>query len=135
MTEKRFKCVCMAEDLVEFQDNGIYKCFNDVDLEKLLNSLYEENKELQKERDYYEKRHCEKHNKWNNACLDNIQLKQGIKGLREENQRLKKAEILANHRGEMIGFATALIEELGSQEMREMWERFREKKYEEWRKL
>ena len=47
MTEnKRFKCVCMAEDLMEFQDNGIYKCFNDVDLEKLLNELHEENQEL-----------------------------------------------------------------------------------------
>ena len=41
----------MAEDLVEFQDNGIYKCFNDIELEKLLNALHEENQRLQKKLD------------------------------------------------------------------------------------
>ena len=53
----------------------------------------------------------------------------------EENQRLKKAEILANYRGEMVGFATALLDDLGSQTMREMWREFREEKYREWREL
>ena len=52
MTEKRFKCVCMAEDLVEFQDNGIYKCFNDVELEKLLNTFHED---LEREKQKYSK--------------------------------------------------------------------------------
>ena len=53
----------------------------------------------------------------------------------EENEKLKKAEILANHRGEMISFATALIDDSGGETMREMWDKFREGKYEEWRKL
>lgn len=55
--------------------------------------------------------------------------------LTEENRRLKKAEILANYRGEMIGFATALIDDLGSQTMKEMWDKFKKGKYEEWRNL
>ena len=41
MTEKRFTMVCMGEDLVELNDNGIYKVFNDIGLEKLLNEQHE----------------------------------------------------------------------------------------------
>lgn len=81
---------------------------------------------------------------WNNSELTDIAFdkfnKESANGLvdllnelHEENQRLKKAEILANQRGELIGFATSLIEDLGSQEMQEMWTKFREKKYKEWR--
>lgn len=55
--------------------------------------------------------------------------------LKEENEKLKKAEILANYRGEMIGFATALIDDLGSQTMKEMWDKFKNGKYEKWCEL
>lgn len=64
-----------------------------------------------------------------------LELAEYVDILQEENQRLEKAEILANHRGEMIGFATVLIEELGSKEMRKMWNDFRIMKYKEWREL
>lgn len=64
-----------------------------------------------------------------------LELAEYVDILQEENQRLEKAEILANHRGEMIGFATVLIEELGSKEMRKMWNDFRIMKYKEWRGL
>lgn len=55
--------------------------------------------------------------------------------LEKENEQLKKVEILANHRGEMISFANSLIDDLGSETMKEMWDKFKEEKYEEWRKL
>lgn len=58
-----------------------------------------------------------------------------VQKLEKENEQLKKAEILANHRGEMISFANSLIDDLGSETMKEMWDKFREEKYEEWRNL
>ena len=47
MTAKRFTMVCMDEDLVELNDNGIYKVFNDIGLEKLLNEQHETIQRLQ----------------------------------------------------------------------------------------
>ena len=66
---------------------------------------------------------------YQNCNDDFMSLCKELNALHEENQRLKKAEILANYRGEMVGFATALLDDLGSQTMREMWSEFREEKY------
>lgn len=48
-----------------------------------LNDLNNENEELKEERDYFERKKYEYHNKWNLAHLDNI-------NLRKENEQLKK---------------------------------------------
>lgn len=103
----------------------------------LLNALHEENELLQKTLDGT----VELLNKklidcpaYYNLMKTNQQQKETIKKI-QEIKRLEKAEILANQRGELIGFATSLIEDLGSQEMQEMWTKFREKKYKEWRGL
>lgn len=64
MSEKRFTMVCMGEDLVELNDNGIYKVFNDTELEKLLNELHEENIQL-KERNEFLKKQLD------SVCIDN----------------------------------------------------------------
>ena len=58
-----------------------------------------------------------------------------LNALHEENEKLRKVEMLANHRGEMIGFANALIDDLGSQTMKEMWDKFKNGKYEKWCEL
>jgi len=60
---------------------------------------------------------------------------QRINYLEEENEQLKQAEILANHRGEMISFANSLIDDLGSETMKEMWDKFKNEKYEKWCEL
>ena len=67
--------------------------------------------------------------------LDADEIVDLLNALHEENTRLKKAETLANHRGEIISFANALIEDLGSQTMKEMFNEFKDKKYKEWRNL
>ena len=43
-----------------------------------------ENEQLKEERDYFERKKCEYHNKWNLAHLDNI-------NLRKENEQLKQS--------------------------------------------
>lgn len=53
--------------------------------------------------------------------------------LHEEKEGLKDCEILANHRGEMIDFANALIQDLGTDEMQELWKKFKGIKWKEWR--
>lgn len=62
-----------------------------------------------------------------NECVDVLNT------LYEENQRLKDCEILTNHRGEMIDFANALIQDQGTDEMQELWKKFKDTKWREWR--
>ena len=47
-----------------------------------MNELHEENQKLLDEKNYSERKKCEYFNKWNNAHLDNIQL-------RQENEQLR----------------------------------------------
>ena len=47
-----------------------------------MNELHKENQKLLDEKNYSERKKCEYFNKWNNAHLDNIQL-------RQENEQLK----------------------------------------------
>ena len=49
-----------------------------------LNALCKEKEELLDERNYFERKKCEYFNKWNNAHLDNIQLRQENKQLKSE---------------------------------------------------
>ena len=49
-----------------------------------LNALCKEKEELLDERNYFERKKCEYFNDWNNAHLDNIQLRQENKQLKEQ---------------------------------------------------
>ncbi len=51
--------------------------------------------------------------------------------LLNENEQLK---LLSNHRGEMVSFATSLIQDMGSEEMLKMWNDFTEIMYQKWKK-
>ena len=46
MTEKRFQWVYIKDELLDLQDNGVVKTFDNTRLEELLNELHEENKQL-----------------------------------------------------------------------------------------
>ena len=48
-----------------------------------------------------------------------------------ENEQLN---LISNHRGEMVSFATSLIQDMGSEEMLKMWNDFREVMYQKWKK-
>ena len=82
MTKKRF----YLEGRYVMQDKKVYVICNgehsaDV-VATALNELLDKNEELKEERDYFERKKCEYHNKWNLAHLDNI-------NLRKENKCLK----------------------------------------------
>lgn len=82
MTEKRF----YTDGQYVMQDREVYvvcggKHSADV-VATALNELLDKNEELKEERDYFERKKCEYHNKWNLAHLDNI-------NLRKENKCLK----------------------------------------------
>lgn len=49
----------------------------------------------------------------------------------EENEQLK---LLSNYRGEMVSFATSLIQDMGSEEMLKIWNDFTEVMYQKWKK-
>lgn len=51
--------------------------------------------------------------------------------LSKENEYLK---LLSNYRGEMVSFATSLIQDMGSEEMLKMWNDFTEVMYQKWKK-
>lgn len=46
MTEKRFQWVYIKDELLDLQDNGVVKTFDNTRLEELLNELHEENQQL-----------------------------------------------------------------------------------------
>lgn len=48
-----------------------------------------------------------------------------------ENEQLN---LLSNLRGEMVSFATSLIQDMGSEEMLKMWNDFKEVMYQKWKK-
>lgn len=54
-----------------------------------------------------------------------------ISKLEKENEQLK---LISNHRGEMVSFATSLIQDMGSEEMLKMWNDFTEVMYQKWKK-
>ena len=43
------------------------------------------------------------------------------------------AVLLANHRGEMVTFANSLIQDLNDEKTQEMWEKFIDEMYKEWK--
>ena len=49
----------------------------------------------------------------------------------DENEQLN---LISNHRGEMVSFATSIIQDMGSEEMLKMWNDFREVMYQKWKK-
>lgn len=51
--------------------------------------------------------------------------------LNDENKQLK---LLTNYRGEMVSFATSIIQDMGSEEMLKMWNDFTEVMYQKWKK-
>ena len=58
------------------------------------------------------------------------QLEKENKGLQE---KMGFAGLLANHRGEMVSFANALIQDLDDEKTQEMWENFKDEMYKEWK--
>lgn len=63
-----------------------------------LNELLDKNEELKEERDYFERKKCEYHNKWNLALLDNINLRKENEQLQKENKGIQnKVFRLLNH--------------------------------------
>lgn len=74
-----------------FKDKG-RKMYKDEVL-NCLNNLHEENKELLDERNYFERKKCEYFKKYNLAHLDNIQLRQENKKLKEIKCPLCGADI------------------------------------------
>ena len=70
------------------------------------------------------------------SLLD-AEFEKGIE-LKKENDQLKETnnfvELIANHRGEMVSFATSLIQDMGSEEMLKMWNDFTESMYQKWKK-
>lgn len=61
---------------------------------------------------------------------DNLIYEKYLK-LEEENEQLT---LISNHRGEMVSFATFLIQDMGSEEMLKMWNDFTEVMYQKWKK-
>ena len=59
----------MAEDLVELQDNGIYKVFNDVGLEHLLNEQHKTITRLEKENEQLKKENEKLDSMWEDKCI------------------------------------------------------------------
>ena len=53
-----------------------------------------------------------------------------IMELKEKNEFVG---LLANHRGEMVSFANALIQDLDDEKIRDMWEMFKDEMYKEWK--
>ena len=60
-----------------------------------LNELLTENEELKELGDYFERKKCEYHNKWNLVHLDNI-------NLRKENEKLKQVYQTLKHRHSLL---------------------------------
>lgn len=54
-----------------------------------------------------------------------------LNDLNDENEELK---LLTNYRGEMVSFATSIIQDMGSEEMLKMWNDFTEVMYQKWKK-
>ena len=55
-----------------------------------LNEKMETITELEKERDYYERSHCEKHNLWNNTLVDFLQYKQKVREILQKEYSVAK---------------------------------------------
>ena len=89
------------------------------------------------ERYYNYKRHQVKQ-RINNQYLELQRLKSERDCFKKEYWQLKKdnerIRLLANHRGKMVGFATALIEDKGSEEMLQMWNDFKEDMFQKYEK-
>lgn len=102
MSEKRFKIY--QDSIRKFESNRVWGVKSETnslepymtfkEAEKccdLLNELVEENEQLKEERDYFERRKCEYFNKYNKKHLDNIQLTEENKQLKQEIIVYKKA--------------------------------------------
>lgn len=50
-----------------------------------------------------------------------------------KNQDFKELELIFKQDGEIIRFADSLIDDLGSETMKDMWKQFIEEKYQEWK--
>ena len=54
--------------------------------------------------------------------------------LNELNEENKNLELICNYRGEMVSFATSLIQDMGSEEWLKTWNDFTEVMYQKWKK-
>ena len=68
-----------------------------------LNELLDKNEELKEERDYFERKKCEYHNKWNLAHLDNINLRKENEELRQDNDiKFWKLQCMRQHNSTQV---------------------------------
>ena len=106
MTEKRFRMETISDTMLPFiVDNSTAKKKSDT-----ITTYH-----------IYETHRKEK-------CLELVDL---LNDFSEENEVLK---LLSNYRGEMVSFATSLIQDMGSEEMLKMWNDFTESMYQKWKK-
>ena len=119
------------------------------DLCDLLNELHEENKKLKPVNEMLQ---MDLAITERNLMEENEQLKSKNRGLQSELQIFKEdvthsnlqinkladeneqLKLISNHRGEMVSFATSLIQDMGSEEMLKMWNDFTEVMYQKWKK-
>ena len=110
-----------AGTLIDMQTRNTYDYVSDVC--GLLNELTEEKEQL-------------KHDATVLIC-SNQEYRKENEQLKEENKELKEnnefAKLLVNHRGEMVTFANALIQDLDDEKTQEMWENFKDEMYKEWK--
>ena len=89
MSEKRFTSYYERGNEAVIEDNG--KRLSNKKVVDLLNELAEENEQLKEEKGYFERKKCEYFNKYNKKHLDNIQLTEENKQLKQEIIVYKKA--------------------------------------------
>ena len=94
---------------------------------EMLNNLYDENEQLKNELE-----------KLSYANEDLLEEKRIWKQMSDEYTKLsyenEQLNLLSNLRGEMVSFATSLIQDMGSEEMLKMWNDFKEVMYQKWKK-
>ena len=112
-------------DLYAWEDylNKCAKTLKKNEVVKLLNKLNNENQEWQMRYDAQRELYAQLNSDKNNLYEENKELK-------EKNEF---ARLLANHRGEMVSFANALIQDLDDEKVQDMWEKFKDEMYKEWK--
>lgn len=97
-----------------------------------INQMYRENEQLKADVKYFNETYFVQ--EYGLDVESHVQLSSSVpsrKELLKENEQLK---LLCNHRGEMVGFATSLIQDMGSEEMVKMWNDFTESMYQKWKR-
>ena len=158
MTEnKRFVSITDIDLEISIKDNLTKKypfslvCENLDEFEPLLNEVINVCGEMNKL--WEQTQRFEDHNK--RLMEENEQLKSEIEKLSYANEDLleekriwkqmsdeytklsyenEQLNLLSNLRGEMVSFATSLIQDMGSEEMLKMWNDFKEVMYQKWKK-